>query len=75
MPDLEPTGQDGADNSGSAFGYRHETPEQRYARRSRNVTVIVAVAAGLVLLALLVIGFAALGALHAITSALTGSNS
>jgi hypothetical protein len=29
----------------------------------------------LVLLALLAIGFAALGALHAITSALTGANS
>lgn len=75
MPDLEPRGQDGADITDSAFGYRPETPEQRYARRSRNAAIFVAVVAVLVLLALLVIGFAALGALHAITSALTGANS
>ena len=75
MPDREPRGRDGADISDCASGYRHETPEQRYARRSRNAAVFVAVAAVLVLLVLLVIGFAALGALHTITSALTGANS
>lgn len=75
MPDLEPRGHDGADITGSAFGYRHEAPERRYARRSRNAAIFVAMAAALVLLALLAIGFAALGALHAITSTLTGANS
>jgi hypothetical protein len=75
MPDHEPRGHDRADITDSAFGYRHETPERRYARRSRNAALFVAVAAALVLVALLVIGFAALGALHAITSALTGANS
>jgi len=48
-------------------GYRQETPEQRYARRSRNVAVVVAVIAALVLLAVLGLGFAALFVLHAIT--------
>ena len=75
MRDREPRGHDGADVTDSAFGSSQETPEQRYARRSRNVAIFVAVAAVLVLLALLGIGFAALGALHAITSALTGANS
>jgi hypothetical protein len=75
MTYLGPRAHDGAYSTDPAFGYRHETPEQRYTRRSRNAAVFVAVAAALVLLALLVMGFAALGALHAITSTLTGSSS
>jgi hypothetical protein len=75
MTDLDPRAHDGAYSTDSAFGYRHETPEQRYARRSRNAAVFVAVAATLVLLGLLVMGFAVLFVLHAITSTLTGSNS
>jgi hypothetical protein len=74
MTDLDPRAHDG-DSTDSAFGYRHETPEQRYARRSRNVAVFVAVAAVLVLLAVLATGFAVLWALHTITSMLTGANS
>jgi hypothetical protein len=69
MTDPDPGGPDGAHGTDSAFGYRQETPEQRYARRSRNAAVFVAVVATLVLLAVLGIGFAALAALHAITSA------
>jgi hypothetical protein len=68
MSDPDPTAHDGAYSTDSGFGCRHETPEQRYARRSRNVAVFVAVAAALVLLAVLVAGFAALWALHVITT-------
>jgi hypothetical protein len=68
MTDPDSRAPDGPHSTDSAFGYRQETPEQRYARRSRNTAVFVAVVAVLVLLAVLGIGFAALAALHAITS-------
>jgi hypothetical protein len=67
MTDPDPRTVDDAHGTNSAFGYRQETPEQRYTRRSRNVAVVVAVVAVLVLLAVLGLGFAALAVLHAIT--------
>jgi hypothetical protein len=67
MTDPDPRAPAGARGTDSAFGYREETPEQRYARRSRNVAVVVAVIAVLMLLAVLGLGFAALFTLHAIT--------
>jgi hypothetical protein len=67
MTDPDPRAPDGAFGTDSAFGYRQETPEQRYALRSRNVSVVVAVIAVLVLLAVLGLGFAALFVLHAVT--------
>jgi hypothetical protein len=60
----------GASSAGSEPGCRQATPEQRYARRSRNAAVFVAVAAVVVLLALLVMGFAVLFVLHAIAGVL-----
>jgi hypothetical protein len=66
----DPRAHDGASSADSEPGYRQETPEQRYARRSRNAAVFVAVAAVVVLLALLVMGFAVLFVLHAIASVL-----
>jgi len=65
-----PRAQDGAYSADSEPGSRQETPEQRYARRSRNAAVFVAVAAVLMLLVLLVMGLAVLFVLHAITSVL-----
>lgn len=67
MTDPDPRAPDGALGTDSAFGYRQETPEQRYARRSRNVAVVVAVIAVLVLLAVLGLGFGVLFVLHGIT--------
>jgi hypothetical protein len=66
----DPRAHDGPSSAASEPGYRQETPEQRYARRSRNAAVFVAVAAVVVLLALLVMGFAVLFVLHAIASVL-----
>jgi hypothetical protein len=66
----DPRAHDGAYSADSAPSYRQETPEQRCARRSRNAAVSVAVAAVVVLLALFVMGFAALFVLHAIASVL-----
>jgi hypothetical protein len=65
-----PSADDGAYSADSAPGYPQETPEQRYARRSRNAAVSIAVAAVVVLLALFVMGFAVLFVLHAIASVL-----
>lgn len=70
MTDHEPEPRDGAYLADAAFGYHHETPEQRYERRSRNVAVIVAVVSVLAFLALLAMGFAVLFVLHAIASTL-----
>lgn len=67
MTDPDPRAPADALGTDSAFGYRQEMPEQRYARRSRNVAVVVAVIAVLMLLAVLGLGFAALFILHAIT--------
>jgi hypothetical protein len=66
----DPRAHDGAYSADPEPGYRQETPGQRYERRSRNVAVFVAVAAVVVLLALLVMGFAVLFVLHAIASVL-----
>ena len=69
--DPDPEARDAAYGSAdSVFGYGHESPEQRFARRTRNVSVIVAVVAVIALLVLLVLGFALLAVLHGITSTL-----
>jgi hypothetical protein len=68
MTGFDPRPPDGADGTDLAFGYRHETPEQRYERRARNFSVFVAVIAVLALLAVLAMGFVLLFVLHAIAS-------
>ncbi|HET9080605.1 MAG TPA: hypothetical protein VFO01_08815 [Trebonia sp.] len=66
MTDDDPRPRDGGYGTDSEFGYRHETPEQRYERRPRNFSVVVAAIAVLALLAVLAMGFAVLFVLHAI---------
>jgi hypothetical protein len=66
----DPSAHVGPSSADSEPGYRQETPEQRYARRSRNAAVFAAVAGVVVLLALLVMGFAVLFVLRAIASVL-----
>jgi len=66
----DPRAHDGAYSAGSEPGSRQEAPERRYARRSQNAAVFVAVAAVLMLLVLLVMGLAVLFVLHAIASVL-----
>jgi hypothetical protein len=60
-------------SAGWVFGYPGEPPEHRYARRSRNLSVFVAVAAVIVLLALLILGFTGIALLHSFTNTHTGN--
>jgi hypothetical protein len=66
----DPRPHDGAYGTDSAFGDRHELPEQRHARRSRNVAVFAATLAVLVLLSVLLMICAVLFVLCAITRTL-----
>jgi hypothetical protein len=66
----DPRAHDGAYSADSEPGTRQETPEQRYARRSRNAAVFVAVTAVLMLLVLLAMALAVLFVLHAVASVL-----
>ncbi|MGH3278883.1 MAG: hypothetical protein ACRDNW_07080 [Trebonia sp.] len=73
MADLDPRAHDCGYGTVSTFACRHETPEQRAERRSRNTTaLVIAAVAALVLLALFVAAVAALDELHAAVSGLTG---
>jgi hypothetical protein len=73
MRDFDRQAHDHGYSTVSAFASRYETPEQRAERQSRNTTaLVIAAVAALVLLALFVAAFAALGELHAVVSGLTG---
>lgn len=71
--DLDPGADDRGYRATSASSYHYETPEQRAERQSRNITALtIALVAALVLLALVVAAFFALGTLHTVVSELNG---
>jgi hypothetical protein len=73
MADFDRPAHDHGYSTVSALASRYETPEQGAERQSRNTTaLVIAAVAALVVLALFVAAFLALGMLHASVSGLTG---